>query len=317
MRRLVLLVGLLALGARAQPQVPETAFTLDDRAFAAEGIALLPDASLVVGSVHLGTIVRVDGDGRATPVAEAPGRWSVLGMTVDPGRRSLWAATTAWPQARDADPAAHGRTALVRFDLDTGAVQERVETAGALGDVAVGPDGTVYATDGLAGTVHVLDRDSLRTLVPRGVLHSPQGLAFGRDPGRLFALDYRYGLVAVDVRTGAVTLVPHVPGAEDRGADGLAYADGTLYAVQNGIAPHRVLRWRLSPDESRVVGAGVVGADVLASAEGDDRFDEPTLAAVAGPWLYVVAASGWAHFADDGALDVEAAPLPTVLRVRR
>ncbi|PAP76471.1 SMP-30/gluconolactonase/LRE family protein [Rubrivirga marina] len=310
MRRLALLLCLAALGARAQ--APETAFTLDDRAFAAEGIALLPDSSFAVGSVHLGTIVRVDGDGRVTPFAEAPGRWSVLGMTVSPDRRSLWAATVAWPQARGADTTAHGRTALVRFDLATGAVQGRIETTGALGDVTVGPDGAVYATDGLAGTVRVLDGDSLRTLVPRGVLHSPQGLAFGRDPSRLFVVDYRYGLVAVDVRTGGVTLVPHVPGVEDRGADGLVYAGGTLYAVQNGVQPHRVARWRLSPDEARVVEA-----DVLASAEGDDRFDEPTLAAVAGPWLYVVSASGWAHFSDDGTLDVEAAPVPTVLRIPR
>lgn len=90
------------------------------------------------------------------------------------------------------------------------------------------------------------------------------------------------------------------------------YADGTLYAVQNGIAPHRVWRWRLSEDEQRVVEA-----DVLASAADDGRFSEPTLATVAGPWLYVVSASGWAHFGPDGTLNVEAAPKPTILRMRR
>ncbi len=165
-------------------------------------------------------------------------------------------------------------------------------------------------SDGLGGTLHVLDGDHLRTLVPPGVLHSPQGLPVGPDAGRLFVADYRHGLVAVDVPTGEVTLVPHVPGAEDRGVDGLA--DGTLYAVQNGAPPHRVWRWRLSPD-----GRRVVAADVLASAEGDDRFSEPTLAAVAGPWLYVVAASGWAHVREDGTLDAERAPRPTIIRVRR
>lgn len=311
-------LGCLALlvAASAHAQTVETAFTLDDRAFAAEGLALLPDSSFVVGSVHLGTIVRVSRGGDVTPFARAPGAWSVLGMAVDAERGKLWAATVAWPQARDADSTDHGRTALVAFDLETGAVLERIGHEGALGDVALGRDGTVYATDGLVGVVYRLDgtlADRLLVpLVPRGVLHSPQGLAFGRDPHRLFLLDYRYGLVAVDVRTGAVTIVPHVPGAEDRGADGLAYADGALYAVQNGIAPHRVWRWRLSDDESRVVAV-----DELASAEGDDRFSEPTLAAVAGPWLYVVSASGWAHYGEDGALDVDAAPLPTVVRVRR
>ena len=308
--RLALLLFLLPPCARAQ--APETAFQLADRAFAAEGIAALPDSSLVLGSVHLGIIVRVAPDGTVTPFATAPGRWSAMGLAVDLPRNALWAATAAWPQARDADSTDHGRTALVRFDLATGAVAERVERAGVLGDVTVGPGGRVVVTDGLLGTVLVLDGDSLRTLVPPGVLHSPQGLAFGRDPQKLFVVDYRYGLVAVDAETGAVTLVPHVPGVEDRGADGLAYADGALYAVQNGVSPHRVQRWRLSADETRVVSA-----DVLASAEGDGRFSEPTLATVAGDWLYVVSASGWAQFGDDGALDVGAAPLPTVIRVRR
>lgn len=308
-------LALVALAAsEVYAQAPDTAFQLADRAFAAEGIAVGPDGSFFVSSVHLGQVVRVGADGTVAPFATAPGRWSVLGMAPDPARQSLWAATVAWPQARDADPSDHGRTALVRFDLATGAVRESVERMGALGDVAVAADGRVYATDGMEGTILVLDPDSdrFRTLVPPGVLHSPQGLAFGRDADRLFVVDYRNGLVAVDTSTGAVTIVPHVAGVEDRGADGLAYADGVLYVVQNGVAPHRVQRWRLSEDEARVVEA-----DVLASADGDDRFSEPTLAAVAGPWLYVVAASGWAQFDDEGRLDVEAAPLPTILRIRR
>ena len=292
--------------------MPETAFTLPDRAFAAEGIAMAPDSTFLVSSVHLGVVVRVDRAGRVAPFATVPGQWSALGMAVETEGNALWVATAAWPQARDADPADHGRSAIVRFDLDTGEVLARFEHEGALGDVALGPDGAVYATDGLAGTVHVLDGDSLRTLVPPGVLRSPQGLVFGQDPHRMFALDYRHGLVRIDVRTGEVTIVPHVPGAEDRGSDGLAYADGTLYAVMNGIAPHRVLRWRLSPDEGRVIEA-----DVLASSESDDRFSEPTLAATVGPWLYIVAASGWAHFGEDGVLDTASAPLPTILRLRR
>jgi len=310
MRTLALLLFLLAFSVRAQ--APETAFQLDDRAFAPEGVVLAPDSSFFVSSVHLGTVVRVTREGEVLPFAEAPGRWSVLGMAVDAKRGVLWAATAAWPQARDADPTAHGQTALVVFDLETGAVHDAYERAGVLGDVTVGPDGDIYATDGQEGTVHVLDGDSLRTLVPRGVLHSPQGLMFGKDPNRLFILDYRNGLLSVDTRTGAVTIVPHVPGIDDRGADGLAYADGTLYAVQNGIAPHRVWRWRLSDDEQRVVEA-----DVLASAADDDRFSEPTLAEVVGPWLYVVSASGWAHYGQDGTLNVEAAPKPTILRMRR
>ena len=310
MRALLPLLVVFASGALAQ--TPETAFQLDDRAFAAEAVVLAPDSSFFVSSVHLGTVVRVMPDGTVEPFAEAPGRWSVLGLAVDAERGALWAAATSWPQARDADSTSHGQTALVQFDLETGLVRSVHEREGTFGDIVLGPDSRIYASDGMMGTVHVLDGDSLRTLVPRGVLHSPQGLAFGRDPHRLFLVDYRNGLLSVDIRTGVVTIVPHVPGIDDRGADGLAYAEGTLYAVQNGIAPHRVWRWRLSEDETRVVEA-----DVLASAAEDDRFSEPTLATVVGPWLYVVSASGWGHYGQTGTLDVEAAPRPTVLRMRR
>ncbi len=312
--RFAALLVLLAVPALVAAQAPETAFTLPDRAFAAEGLAFsAADTSFFLGSVHLGRIVRVDARGAAVPFAEAPGHWSVLGMAADPARQALWAATAALPQARDADSTTRGRTALVRFDLASGRVVRVYEQEGAFGDVALGHDGAVYVTDGLAGTVHVLDGDSLRVLVPRGVLHSAQGAAFGRDPHRLFVADYRYGLTAVDTRTGAVTLVPIPTTMTDRrGIDGLVYADGALFAVQNGLRPARAWRLRLSDDETRVAAA-----DVLASGEGDARFDEPTLAAVAGPWLYVVAASGWGHFSDAGALDTAAAPAPLVVRVRR
>jgi hypothetical protein len=53
------------------------------------------------------------------------------------------------------------------LDLDAGAVRERIETAGALGDVAVGPDDAVYATDSLTAwideTAARLDEAQART----------------------------------------------------------------------------------------------------------------------------------------------------------
>jgi len=319
LRPLALLAFALPALVRAQTPAAETAFTLSDRAFAAEGLAHdAATGSFFVGSVHLGRIERVDAAGVAAPFATAPGNWSVLGMTVDTARGALWAATANMPQSRDADATLRGWTSLVRFNLTTGAVERTYEQEGTFGDVAVGPDGSVYVTDGMRGTLHVLDAagraaaDTLRLLLPRGTLHSTQGLAFGHDPYRLFVADYRYGIVAVDTRSGTTTIVPMPAGLDRRGIDGLTYADGALYAVQNGVRPYRVWRFRLSNDETRVTAA-----DVLASADGDARFDEPTLGVVVGPWLYVMAVSGWGHFSDAGTLDTAAAPPPLVVRVAR
>jgi hypothetical protein len=75
------------------------------------------------------------------------------------------------------------------------------------------------------------------------------------------------------------------------GIDGLVFAYGSLFAIQNGVRPHRVIRVDLSRD-----GLAVTGAKILEMNHPD--FDEPTLGVVADGALYFTADSQGQKFLD-------------------
>lgn len=100
---------------------------------------------------------------------------------------------------------------LVGINIKEGKVQERVKVPDAkfLNDVAAGPDGSVYVSDLLSSTVHVLKDGKLSVLASGEQLESPNGLLVAGDrlilggwglpiggfapttPGRLLALDLK------------------------------------------------------------------------------------------------------------------------------
>lgn len=295
---------------------PAAAFRLDDERFIPEGLAFDPvDEAFYVGSVYQRRIVRVTEDGRQEDVATAEdGLWSVLGLALDAERRRLWAVTTALDQTAGLDTLDRGRSALVGIDLRTGAVDQVIEAPGDgphnLGDIVVLPDGEVVVADGRSGALYRLPRggEALLTLVPPGVLSSPQGM-IADGPAYLLVADYALGLTRVARASGAVQVVAVPDTVTLLGTDGLARHGKTLLVIQNGVRPHRVLRLTLSED-----GSAVTSAEVLAAAL--PVFDEPTLGTVVGDAFYVVANSQWGKFDRTGALPADAVlAKPLVVRI--
>lgn len=235
-------------------------------------------------------------------------------MRVDRQRSLLWVAISGLEQRRDLAPERRGRAGIAALDLDDGALlSEYLLPAGVervVGDLVVGADGSVYATDSIGGGLWVLrpGTDTPAPLLPDGTLASPQGLDFNAA-GVLYVADYNGGVFRVDpALAGAQRLV--VPDdVSVYGIDGLYAVGDGLVAVQNGIAPQRVVHLRLDD-----LGRAITGATVLLG--GDPRFGEPTLGAVADGVLHLVANSPWAQFPDGSeATDIDALPLPTVLRL--
>lgn len=84
---------------------------------------------------------------------------------------------------------------VVTIDIEKGKILQRyaVANAGAINDLSVGDDGTIYITDSKLGKVHKLVNGKLTTLVEgqtklNGVLHSEGELFFVAD-GSLFVLN--------------------------------------------------------------------------------------------------------------------------------
>lgn len=251
----------------------------------------------LLGSVHERKIVRVDEDGKQSPFSKPGETWAVLGLAADVRKRRLWAATAALPEMKDARPDELGRSAILAYDLDSGELKRRYDLPAdgrkrALNDIAIGRDGRIFATDSLAGELYALDPENgqFTALTAPGALSSPQGIA--ADSRGLYVADYGQGLFRYDFRDRTLKRLDVAEDICVYGIDGLYRFNDDLIAVQNGIRPHRVVRFALDRGGRRVRHAAV-----LVAAQKD--FDQPTLGVLVGRTFHFVANSQWGRFGAD------------------
>jgi sugar lactone lactonase YvrE len=253
----------------------------------------------LVAMIHGRTIMALDDAGEVSPFlapdAEIGG---VLGLAMDAPAGVLWAATAPLP------PALHGRaadapplaSALLKIDAAGGRVLARYPAPGEgqmLGDVALGPDGTVYVAGGDLFQLRP-GGEALEVLLPAGQMRSPQGMAAAPDGAALIVADYSSGIWRVDRATGAAARLEAPANASLIGVDGLISDGRFLYALQNGTAPQRVLK--LTPDAgwSRIEAVETLAANL-------PQLDEPTTGLVHDGELVFVSRSQWSDFDGEGA----------------
>lgn len=295
------------LGENALPRLRAgVAFTIPDSGFIPEDLVYdTARQRFLVSSVRRGSVVAVDPVGGVVSEyipAGRDGAWAMLGMAADD--RWLWVASNAIPQGPG--PAADsGRAAILRYDLATGQLARRYELArgSAPGDLTV-HQGTVYAGDGRSGAVYRLrpGRDSVETLVAPGILRSAQQPVMASNGRDLLVADYTRGIAVVNPVTGAVRWLRPGPSVALTGIDGLAVYGGQVFAVQNGLTPHRLLS--LMPNQELTE---VTYAPVLAQ---DSTIVEPTHVVVRNGTLWLIANSGWDALAEDGSIRAGARLVP-------
>ncbi len=262
-----------------------------------EGVAAAADGRMFASTVVGRRILARAEDGTWTTFADADdGLFSVFGLGVDDANGVLWAASGVLDQTPLAEAEEAG-TALLAFDLATGAVRARFTLDGDganLSDMTVAADGTAYVSDTGRGRVYKATRDgeSLDEVVASPEFMSLQGLAVVGET--LYAADYGRGLWRVNLADGAMAAVAAPDDVSLIGLDGLAAApDGSLIGIQNGFNPQRVVRLTLSDD-----GARVTRLEVLAAAL--PEFEEPTLGVVHDGRFVFVANSQWEKFPAEG-----------------
>jgi len=236
-------------------------------------------------------------------------RGGLFGMAIDAKRRLLWIGTGAVAETGVRDDPMAG---LIAVDLDGLKVVQRIrlpgDKPGVVGDVTVGPDGTVYASNSESGAIHRYrpGEAGMVDVVPPGHFSNPQGMALSRDGRNLIVAEYHSGLWVVRLRDGRVTPIAVDHPAMLDGIDGLVKVPGsdTLLATQNGTAPRRILRLTLSPNGARVAQIQVL--QVLPAQAGD-----PTLVTLAGHDLWFVGDGQWERYGPGGKPRGDKAPGPT------
>lgn len=272
----------------------------------------------LVSSIAWRTIMAVSDEGAITPwLAETPVTAGILGLTVDAERGWVWAAsapvppaTTHWPEGSTPP-----RTALLRIELATGQINAWLEApegdGHSFGDVALGADGTVYVADtsGSVFRVRPATEATLEPVVAPGLIASPQGMVVTPDGKGLIVVDYSSGLHRVDMATGAVARLAQPADASLIGIDGLASDGRAIYALQNGVAPQRVLKLTLDAGWTRIDAVEVLAANL-------PEIDEPTTGLVHDGGLVFVSRSQWSDFEETGALKAGADGPAIIARLR-
>jgi len=290
----------------------KVAFEIQDKRFIPEGIAYDPESeTFFVGSIPQRSIVRASSKGKTLPFSmQSDGLHHILGLAVDARRRALYAVSTnALTEAGGKAPI----NEVVKYDLKTGkkAAVFAAREAQQLNDVAVAPNGDVYASDSASGAIFRLDAKAgvLTAFVPSNSLPGANGIAVKED-GRTLYVAHFTGVARVDTASAKVDrLAP--PECETIAAiDGLYLWQGDLIGIQNVTNPGRVIRIRLASD-----GAEVEAVETLQSHH-QPAFDEPTTGAIAGGAFYALGTTQVARFNAKGEIESpETLKTPKVVRV--
>lgn len=288
----------------------EPAFTLKEHDLIAEGVAYdATSKTWFVSSVRQRKILAVTATAQRD-FASGGGLAGVLGISIDPARRVLWASSAALPQMTGYRPEDKGTSGVFAYDLATGKqigayVIPKDGKPHALGDVIVAANGDAYASDSEAATIYRVSGGALEAFFT-GPFRSLQGLAFSADGKTLYLADYGLGLFALDMARKTLAHLAPAAGIVTAGSDGLYLRRGKLIATQNGVEPTRVM-------EFTIAGNRVTAQRVLLS--GDPRAKDLALAAVVGDVLYLNAAAGWEHYNADGTAKPAPAAPHTFLKV--
>jgi hypothetical protein len=240
----------------------------------------------------------------------------------------LWACSSAIEQTPGIEKDLLGYAGVFEYDLATRRLINRYVLSNRrakhlFGDITLSRAGSVYVSDSLDRAIYRLDgaTGTIDRWLESDLFASPQGLALSGDEQVLFIADYSHGVFRVGVDDRAVRLLPYPDDMTMLGIDGLAWYNGDLIIIQNGVKPHRVIRLKLNGKLDRIVGWEVLEAN-------HPDFDEPTLGVVvrepAGGgesrgWsaaFYYVANSHWGAFDRRGNLRENAElTVPLVLRL--
>ena len=290
----------------SQNQLPvingERVFTLPDPDLLIEDIAFDPSSGRhLLTSVRKKKIVSCNEHGDCRDVITSSPKNQLDGMLaihVDAKRKWLWATTAGMEMQEDLRPDRKGKSALLKFDLQTWKLIKRYEPNDgkehALGDMTIASNGDAYVADGDSGDVYVVThgRDELEPLVPAGVFVSPQTPALNDSETALYVPDYSEGIAVIDLASRKVQWVKATGPVAFEGIDGLYFSRGALIAVQNGTVPERIVKFRLRGPDA-VEGFSVIEANW-------PELGDPTHGTFTGGWFYFIANSGWNRVTEDG-----------------
>jgi DNA-binding beta-propeller fold protein YncE len=247
--------------------------------------------AFLIGSGRDGSIHLADEKGKLTNFIAAGANkdlWGVDALGVDSTHNKLYVTTSAAPRFSGFNADNADKAAVLEFELSTGKFLHKYTTQNEGGKntfnaIAVSKDGQVYVADGAHKAVFKIDAGALKPIVHNPKLSNITALALTDDGRTLFLADYANGIYGFDLAKGAAFEPKY--NSEQLvlgGIVGMHWYEGNLVIVEDGMMPKRVMRLKLSDDNTAILGA--MGLDVA-----NDAFATLGDGAIAGDNLYFVA----------------------------
>ncbi len=270
------------------------AFTIPQKDLLAENVAFDPrDSSFYVGSTRHGKVVKRARDGRISDFIPTgrDGMWMVVGMKMDTVRNALWVNSSAQGNYINLRSEEQGMAGLFRYDMSgrlTKKYTPREPGNHFFNDLVVMPDGAVFITDMMGGSIYrVGPADSLELFIAAGKLTSPNGITASAD-GRLLFVPSNEGISVIDIASRTVEVMKPADGVDPLGIDGLYWYNGALIGIQSGRR-NRVQKFVMDVPGRRLVSAEVLEAN-------HPMFMNPSTGVVVGSDLYYIANAQFGSF---------------------
>lgn len=273
------------------------AFELPPADLLLESLAYEPaSGDFLFGSARDGAIYRRGKDGELSEWTRPQGDtwWSIFDIKIDAKRKHVWVTTAAVPHFKGYKADMAGRSALLKIDLGNGKLLAAYPAPDdglphILNTIAISSKGMVIVAEGLRGQLFKLEGDALRPLMAERKLNALRGMVFSPDDKILYFADYERGLFGLELARGTAFDVAYPDNSILYGIEGLYMYEGQLVAIQNGIRPERVMRFKLGEDGHAIeMGVPVESAN--------PAFATPTLGTLVDNHLYYIANSQRSYY---------------------
>lgn len=221
----------------------DVAFILSENGLLPDGITYDPVHNLFYfGSETKKKIISADPNGncRDFTTEEQDGLGLLVGMEIDPERRTLWVCSYK-----------KGDQALFKYNIDSGSLINKYVlppdgTARNFNDLTVHQNGDVFISTPFEKAVYTVshDTDSLKLFFRSDLIVEPGGITLSDNENSIYLADYALGIFKIDISTKSINRVTSGPGFSLYGIDGLYYKDNHLFAVQRGL--NQVCRFELN-----------------------------------------------------------------------
>ncbi len=211
----------------------QIAFILREKDLVPEGITYDPvEKMFYLGSETKNKIVKVDHDGNCADFTREnqDGLTYVLGIHVDPVRRTIWACSYK-----------KNKQAVFKYNLLSGRLIKKYllppdDSGKYFNDLVIHSNGDVFLSEPGGHSIYIIPHssDKLELFFKHKYFIGPNGITLSEDKGVIF-VGTNAGICKIDIKTKSFSFLTHGEDFNTYGIDGLYFADNSLHAVQISI----------------------------------------------------------------------------------